>query len=50
MTVEYEGFPLYTFINKTLNALETFGTTFISTGILSGLMLYLLFATVTGNF
>jgi LMBR1 domain-containing protein 1 len=50
MTVEYDGFPLYTFINKSLNALEGFGTTFVATGVLSVMMLYLLCATVAGNF
>lgn len=50
MAIEYDGFPLYTFFNHSLNACETFGTTFISTAILSVLMLYLLFATVTGCF
>ena len=50
MVIKYKEFPIYTFFNKSLNILEDFNTTFMATGILSVLMLYLLFATMAGNF
>ncbi len=50
MVIEIDGFPLYSFFNIMLNELEAFNTTFVATGILSGLMIHLLQSMTAGNF
>lgn len=50
MVLKKNGFPMYSFLNKILIYFEDYNATFLSTFLLAGFSMYLLWCTAKGNF